>query len=240
MIEKALRYVVGLRQPQIETIDGITYCDKDLSPVFAPRQSAVDTKSLLSVVDYIKANIDGCILGTERVVIHIKDYQSVNVMSESLIDSKEREQFIHAKAELPAFRFGNFYTAEEFNILMQSVFIENDDAEILLKVVGNLKDSAVKAIGDDGVSQSVTMKVGISTVADVKVPNPVSLMPYRTFIEVDQPESKFIFRMREGGMCALFEADGGAWKRNAVIKIKEYFEFELAAQIDAGNVIILA
>lgn len=240
MIEKALKYIVGLRQPQMETIDGITYCDKDLSPIFAPKQSAVETKSLLSVVDYIKANVDKCISGEERVVIHIKDYQSVYVMSEALIDSKEREQFIHAKAEVPAFSFGNFYDAEAFNILMQSVFIQNEDAEILLKVVGNLKDSSVKTMGDDGVSQSVTMKVGVSTVADVKVPNPVSLMPYRTFLEVDQPESKFIFRMREGGKCALFEADGGAWKNNAARKIKEYFEFELSAQIDAGNVIILA
>ena len=51
--------------------------------------------------------------------------------------------------------------------------------------------------------------------ADVKVPNPVTLRPFRTFIEVEQPESKFIFRMREGGRCAIFEADGahGSWRR---------------------------
>ena len=28
--------------------------------------------------------------------------------------------------------------------------------------------------------------------------------------------------------CALFEADGGAWRRTAMKNIKEYLEFELA------------
>ena len=28
--------------------------------------------------------------------------------------------------------------------------------------------------------------------------------------------------------CAIFEADGGAWKREAMKNVKEYLEFELA------------
>jgi hypothetical protein len=51
------------------------------------------------------------------------------------------------------------------------------------------------------------------------------LSPYRTFRELNQPESAFIFRMRGGGegkapQCALFEADGGKWKLDAVQAIK--------------------
>ena len=43
--------------------------------------------------------------------------------------------------------------------------------------------------------------------------------------EIDQPESMFLFRMRqESGevRCALFEADGGAWQLNAVAGINDY------------------
>lgn len=65
---------------------------------------------------------------------------------------------------------------------------------------------------------------------DAKVPNPVKLRPYRTFHEVEQPASDFIFRMKSerGISCALFEADGGAWENAAMANIKNYLEFELA------------
>ena len=62
------------------------------------------------------------------------------------------------------------------------------------------------------------------------VPNPVTLKPYRTFLEVDQPASDFIFRMKEysGSIgCALFEADGGAWKMEAMQNMEAYLQDEL-------------
>lgn len=49
---------------------------------------------------------------------------------------------------------------------------------------------------------------------------------------MEQPESQFVFRMKEykneGIQCALFEADGGAWRLNAMANIKEYLEHELS------------
>lgn len=52
------------------------------------------------------------------------------------------------------------------------------------------------------------------------------------FVEVDQPASQFIFRMKqEQGMgirCALFEADGGAWKNQACQNIEQYLKKELS------------
>ena len=66
---------------------------------------------------------------------------------------------------------------------------------------------------------------------EAMVPNPVNLCPFRTFIEVGQPASSFVFRMRqnrdEGVECAIFEADGGAWKNAAMENIKEYLQAEL-------------
>ena len=45
--------------------------------------------------------------------------------------------------------------------------------------------------------------------------------------------------MREdrGITCALFEADGGAWKNAAMKSIKEYLEFELEDYKDQFTVI---
>lgn len=66
---------------------------------------------------------------------------------------------------------------------------------------------------------------------DIKVscasPNPVTLAPYRTFREIAQPESQFVFRLRggvEGALphAALFEADGAEWKLAAVGRIASF------------------
>lgn len=109
----------------------------------------------------------------------------------------------------------------------------------ILQVVGNLKEDAVRTMTDDGVSQVTAVRTGVATVADVKVPNPVSLRPFRTFIEVDQPESRFIFRMREGGRCAIFEADGGAWKLEAKKNIYNYLKEQLDKEVESGAVVLI-
>ena len=76
------------------------------------------------------------------------------------------------------------------------------------------------------------IKTGIASKGEAVVPNPVRLRPFRTFVEVEQPESAFVFRMRQdsddGVECAVFEADGGAWKNAAMENIKKYLQLELS------------
>ena len=104
------------------------------------------------------------------------------------------------------------------------------DRELLLKFSGAVENGTVAEYGDDGVTQKVTVRQGIASKTDAIVPNPVRLRPYRTFIEVDQPVSEFIFRMKDSHeiCCALFEADGGAWKNEAMENVKEYLQEALA------------
>ena len=112
---------------------------------------------------------------------------------------------------------------------MQSKFVPNEDRELLLKFAGTVEAGTVAQYGDDGVTQKATIKTGLTSKGEALIPNPVVLRPYRTFLEVKQPESAFIFRMREGhGVeCAIFEADGGAWQIEAMQNVKAYLEKEL-------------
>ena len=134
-------------------------------------------------------------------------------------------------AQVPEFRYGSYMDHESFLIALQSKFIPNDDRELLMKFAGTVENGSLAQYGDDGVTQKATIKTGIASKGDVIVPNPVTLRPFRTFVEVEQPESAFVFRMREGGRgdieCAIFEADGGAWKNAAMKGIKEYLQYEL-------------
>ncbi len=239
MLEKALKYLVSLGEAKEHIVNGITYSDKELIPIYNEKAQPLVLSTLTSLVAYIKNGTDE-ITAEGAVIVCIKNHAVVEVASQFEDASMQRHNFIRAVAEVPSIEFGMFCDADSFNIALQSKFIQTDDRDIILKVVGNLKDSAVKTIGDDGVSQSVTTKTGIATVADVKVPNPVSLKPYRTFMEIDQPESKFVFRMRDGGRCALYEADGGAWKNIARENICGYLFDELSELVSNGKVIILA
>ena len=121
------------------------------------------------------------------------------------------------------------------------ILIEVDPQFGVHKVVKNIKGETVRNFGDDGVSQKVEIKQGIATVAEAVVPNPVVLAPYRSFPEIEQIESEFIFRMREGSgiEMALFEADGGAWRIQAIASVKRWIEKELKEN-DIDNVTVLA
>ena len=99
----------------------------------------------------------------------------------------------------------------------------------------------VAEYGDTGVGQKAAIKKGVASLQEVEVPSPCRLMPYRTFTEVAQPMSNFIFRVKDndryGVTCALFEADGGAWKNEAKANIKAYLEKELA---DVSNIFVIS
>ena len=108
------------------------------------------------------------------------------------------------------------------------MFLATEPQRQLLSIVGNLKDSNTTKFKDDGVTQEVTVKAGIARVEEVDLPNPVLLQPYRTFLEIDQPESAFVFRLKTGPAgapeCALFEADGGAWRLAAIGRIRDWIK----------------
>lgn len=238
MIKEALAYVVGLKKPEIMDINGETYSDKPLNRiVHNPKASKIEMTTLTSLVEYIKARID---VMDDKMIIHVVSPTIVQLYSQLDFD-REREHIVTVNAQLPDFTYGRYMGHESFIIALQSKFIGNDDRELLLKFAGTVENGTVAQYGDDGITQKATIKTGIASKGDAVVPNPVKLRPYRTFLEVEQPESSFIFRMRQdersGIECAIFEADGGAWKNTAMKKIKEYLQFELAEMSQQFTVI---
>lgn len=215
MIKEALQYIVGLNKPELVEVGGETYSDKELRRVkHNPKAEKIELRTLTSLVDYIESE-------TDEMVLHVK-LPGVVWLYSQLDEDRTREPIAMAEAELPYFEFGRFMPHEEFCIAMQSRFIETEDRELLLKFAGT-----VAQYSDDGVTQKATVKTGLVSKGDAVVPGVVKLKPYRTFLNLEQPESKFIFRMRDGrdGVeCALFEADGGAWKNEARATVHNYLE----------------
>lgn len=233
MIKEALQYIIGLqKEPYIKDINGSTYTDTDLKRInHNPKAETLGMSTLTSLVDYIRGNIDTM---APKMIIEASSPTRVELYSQ-LDSDRTREYLVEVNANIPEFNFGNFLDKENFIIGMQAKFLDDDktDKALVLRFAGTVEAKSVAQYGDDGVTQKASIKTGIASKSDAVVPNPVSLRPYRTFIEVEQPKSDFIFRMKEGKyddgvQCALFEADGGAWKNAAVRNIKEYLENELS------------
>lgn len=211
----------------------------DVQHVSKPIPAPLNVNTLSGLVEYLKSGFDK---ESSEVLINIESPTHLSVVTKNN-EEAERTTLMHVQALTPNFRYDNWYDTEEFNIKMQSVFVKNEDSNVILKVVGNIKEENVRQTGDNGTSQMVTAKTGVGSVDNVIVPNPVVLAPYRTFTEVEQPLSSFVFRMRTGrnGVdCALFEADGGAWKLQAKANIKQHLEQKLRKMITAGKVNIIS
>ena len=159
----------------------------------------------------------------DSVKIHVVSPTKVELVGE-LNGHGQRPCFAEVHAVVDELDLETYLDQESMIVMLQSQFEENDDRDIVLKVVSNLRDESIHQQTDDGVSQSVQINSGVASVDEVKVPNPVKLIPFRTFQEVDQPASKFIFRMREGMQSALFMADNNQWQVEAKKNIKDFIQ----------------
>lgn len=217
-IKDALEYAVelaGNEQKIIQDDEGKEFYDRnkfslsELNPKKYP--DALKVRTLTGLINYLTEDhtIDG--LSDEKLIIHVKDPESV-VMYTELDEEQQRKTFMIAEAQLPSFDYGRFHSVEQFNIKLQSIFIKTEERDLLLQFSSAISIDNGAKVEDNGVAQTTTIRNGVSSIGNAVAPNPVTLKPFRTFTEVDQPESDFVFRLNRDAELALFEADGGIWK----------------------------
>ena len=110
--------------------------------------------------------------------------------------------------------------------------------DYLLDILSRISKESNVTSKDNGVSQSVEARQGIALKENIPVRPRVPLRPFRTFQEVEQPESEFLLRLNEEGSIGLFEADGGMWKLAARQTIKAFLEDKLADLVNSGAVYV--
>lgn len=205
----------------------------------APAPEPMKVHTLTGLVDYVKANRD--VLPLTECMVHVLAHSTVEILAKLEDEQAEfrRKCFLLATTGLVGgepFRFGQYQDAESFFIGLQSCFVATPQREEILMLLASIKENAVRDTVDTGVSQSVTTAGGVVLVGQTKVPNPVTLQPFRTFREIDQPASLFILRLKkdpngEKPLCALFEADGSAWKLAAIQGIRNYLAAKIGTEI---------
>lgn len=191
-----------------------------------PQAQALPLSTLGSVRDYVAANKDA--LKLDGIAAHVVSPSIVRLIGPLSDRSRTREVFVTAGAQDMTDGFlGKFMSLEDFILGLQIRFADADDRKKVLSLLSNVKNETVKSAMDDGMTQVVQAKSGVALVSEVSVPNPIMLCAYRTFRDIVQPSSLFVLRVQagpQGGLpqVGLFEADGGAWKLQAIERIREW------------------
>lgn len=239
MIRSAIEKVLELAKPTHIKIEERTFIGEGYSELASEQSvNSFTVNTLTGLVDYIKSEFDT----TRKMMIHVESPTKIQLF-DALNSTNDRRFYLKATALLPTIQFDKLIDRETFQISLQANYCLNEDKTNLLSVVSNMTVGEGASVKDNGVTQEVTVKKGVE-LASVDLKERYTLMPFRTFVEVDQPASDFIFRVKDDGQrgiyCGLFEADGGAWELNAMHSIKKYLEENLTEEIAAKRIYIVS
>lgn len=228
MIKAAIEKIIDLRRPETITHEDRTYVIAGYSGLTEPCAEPIRTHTLTALVDYMVSEIDLDFLNQSQQLIHVADFNTVLLHSELFGPWHQRHGLMNCEShDYPS---PGWLPVEEFIIHLNADYVRAHDYEYLAKLVAGITQAAVKESTDNGITQTVTVKKGVSMVGQQEIKNPVMLQPYRTFPEVDQPVIEFTFRIKEvhgEPYCRLFESDGNRWKLDTIRTIKTWIENQL-------------
>lgn len=218
LVERSLTVQIG---DEIYSTQKLHKVVNDLKP------QTLEVETLTGFADYINSNVDKN--SKDRLFIVVESHVEVSLYENLDRESMSRKKYITAALKHGSnIQFCQYYSNEDFLIKLKSMFVSTPDREFLLRFASKMSvDESIKT-NDDGVSQSVAVNKGVSgAIKEMEVaPSIVTLAPYRTFREIAQPQSDFLFRVKaeRGGLpsCALFESDGGIWKLQAMKDIADW------------------
>ena len=173
-----------------------------------------------------------------RIAPHVDRPETFHVSGLDSRDDLSRDTLYIAESDVPGFRDG-FRDRETALIQLRSLFAPTPDLDYLLTLLSRVSKEANVTSTDNGVTQQVEARAGIALLDTIQIKPRVSLQPFRTFLEVAQPESEFLLRLDENGRVGLWEADGGVWKLEAKRLIASWLGDALADLVEVGSVVIM-
>ena len=237
MLRDFVNKLIELAAPTTVEVDGSVYSNQELIHIQdkKPMPRCIDLTGLDSVCKMVRNEADHVGL---QIFIQVKDYKSVSVFT-SLDGDEERLYLYKCMADTPAVTTERFMAYEKAVIELRSLYIPNEGTKYLLQLLSSISNESKVISSDNGVTQQVEARSGIALNSMVKIEPRVTLQPFRTFIEVEQPASEFLLRINERGEIGFFPADGGVWKLEATRNVANYFETALKDLIDSGTVVVI-
>lgn len=237
MLKEAIEKIERMSAPTFHEVDGSVFSNQEMVHVMdkKPMPKCIELTGLDSICKMVRNEAEHVGL---QIFIQVKDYKSVSVFTE-LDEDEDRLYLYNCTADTPAVTMGRFMAYENAVIELRSLYIPNKGTEYLLKLLSSISNESKVTSSDNGVTQQVEARSGIALNSMVKIEPRVSLQPFRTFVEVAQPESEFLLRINDRGEIGFFPADGGVWKLEATRNVAGYFEEKLQDLIDNGTVVVI-
>ena len=237
MLKEFVNRLMELAAPTIHEVEGSVYSNQQLVHIQdkKPMPRCIDLTGLDSICKMVRNEAEHVGL---QIFIQVKDYKSVSVFTE-LDEDEDRLYLYNCVADTPTVTTNRFMAYENAVIELRSLYIPNKGTEYLLQLLSSISNESKVTSSDNGVTQQVEARSGIALNSMVKVEPRVSLQPFRTFVEVAQPESEFLLRINDRGEIGFFPADGGVWKLEATRNVAAYFENALKDLVESGAVVVI-
>lgn len=244
MLKEAIKYIVELSKPNIyqdevgdkwaKADDRYELLERDPD---TPNVHCVNTLSGLLTLLY-EEGVPQHVLGGGKLFVQVEDEKIVRVYTNYKRQGDHdflRYMPYSATPDTPFVTVGHEMSQEQAIIELQSLYGDTPDRAYLLDLLSQISVEDGVTSTDNGVTQTVTARQGVALKETVQVKPIVRLQPYRTFLEVEQPVSDFLLRIRQNGRVTLHEADGGAWKLEAKNRIAQYLRDAIAAESIRGT-----
>ena len=236
MDRTAIEAIAEMSAPNIIEENGYTFSDKELHVISEPKAARVTFHTLRGLVETLKSEYS---YFNAPMFVNVINYNTVEVFETLNTSDRSREYPYQAVSETMHFDFGRRQDYETMIIALKSKFIETPELLNVVQLLGNITNEQSVQTLDDGFTQNAVVRKGIALKENKNIKPIVKLKPYRTFLEVEQPESEFLLRLHDGDTVALYEADGGAWKLTARTLIADYLKKELSELIANKTVVIV-
>lgn len=241
MLKEFIEHIQNTTQPQIRVVEGATFAitadgvAKEILPtIFHPDPLPLNSlDAMVKLVRTEASNMD------TPLYITIPDHMTVRCFGQPDVAARYfRQVYYEAMAtDVPGWSEKVTLGFEEAQIALRTRFQETQDTLYAMKLVSDISLGAKVIFNDNGIATTITTQKGVALQTNEQIRPLVKLRPYRTFQEVEQPESIFLIRISERGI-AFIEADGGMWKLKAREVVKAHLEDKLSAEVEGGSVII--
>lgn len=240
MLKEAIEKIVSLAAPEIKTLEGRTFSigSDGYQEIRATpdRPEMLTLNSLDSLVKMVKT--EGL---QDDAPLYITIQNPTTVLCFAKFNREDRcfrQMYYQANGtDIPGWGDRVEMPFEEALIALRTRFQETNDTIYALNLLSEITTGAKITFNDNGIAKTVVTKKGIDLQTNEAIRPIITLRPYRTFQEIEQPESQFLIRISERGITFI-EADGGMWKLHARQSIKAFLEKEFGNEIHDGKVVV--
>lgn len=241
MLREFIAHIQETTRPQIVEIGGSTFAiaPGGSATEIRPKIDHPDTLDLHSLDALVKLVQTEASKAENPLYITIPDHMTVRCFGQPQSNARFfRQVYYEAKAtDVPGWGEKVQLGFEEAQIAMRTRFQETTDTIYALKLLSDICCGAKVVYNDNGIATTVTTQKGVALQSNEQIRPIITLKPYRTFQEVEQPESIFLIRVNERGIT-FTEADGGMWKLRARETVKAFLEEKLSAELALEGVFI--